>query len=143
MKKQKHSKNYNSMRCPYCGSSVVLRPAEGIYTKGYENTLLYVCSNYPECDAYVKCHPGTTIPMGQLADKKLRSLRQRAHNSFNKLYESGLMTRKEAYIWLADRIMLPAGQAHIAEFGEYYCLEVIRESDNYMRNHFRRLDKGA
>ncbi len=143
MKKQKKKKDFSSMRCPYCGSTVIFRSAEGIYSKPYDDALLCVCSRYPECDAYVKCHPGTRIPMGQLADKKLRSLRQQAHRSFNKLFESGLMTRKDAYEWLSDRMMLPAGMTHIGELGEYYCNEVIRESENYIKQNPGRFKMGA
>ncbi len=143
MKKQKKKKDYSSMRCPYCGSTVVFRSAEGIYSKPYDDSLLCVCSRYPECDAYVKCHPGTRSPMGQLADKKLRTLRRQAHRSFNKLFESGLMTRKDAYVWLSDRMMLPAGMTHIGELGEYYCGEVIRESENYLRNNLEDYRMGA
>lgn len=143
MKKRKKSKDFSSTRCPYCGSTVVFRPAEGIYSKHYENTLLCVCSRYPECDAYVKCHPGTRIPMGQLADKKLRSLRQQAHRSFNRLFESGLMTRKDAYEWLSEAIMLPQGMTHIGALGEYYCNEVIRESEAYLKRNQKEYRKGA
>ena len=143
MKKKKKSKDYSSMRCPYCGSTVVFRPADTIYTKAYDNALLCVCSKYPECDAYVKCHPGTRIPMGPLADKKLRKLRQQAHKSFNRLFESGLMTRKDAYVWLAEKLMLPGEKAHIGELGEYYCNEVIRESEIYLKNNLKKYGIGA
>ena len=143
MRKKKKSNDYSSMRCPYCGSTVVYRSAKGIYSKRYENAMLYVCSKYPECDAYVKCHPGTRIPMGQLADKKLRTLRQQAHKSFNRLFESGLMSRKCAYEWLSETIMLPQGWTHIGELGEYYCNEVIRESENYYQRIMKEHRIGA
>ena len=50
------------MRCQYCGGTVVLRSADGIYHENHSHTMLYVCSNYPRCDAYVRTHPGTNIP---------------------------------------------------------------------------------
>ena len=34
----------SAMRCPYCGSPVVLRSADGIYKENHANTKLYVCS---------------------------------------------------------------------------------------------------
>ena len=40
------------MRCQYCGGTAVLRSADGIYRKNPNHTMLYVCSNYPRCDAY-------------------------------------------------------------------------------------------
>ncbi len=137
MKKKKQSKDFSSMRCPYCGSTVVFRYADTIYEKPYVNALLCVCSRYPECDAYVRCHPGTRIPMGELADKNLRALRRQAHASFDRLYKSGLMTREQAYNWLSDRLMLPGGKAHIGELREYYCNEVIRESEIYLKNNLK------
>lgn len=61
----------SAMRCPYCGSPVVLRSADGIYKENHANTKLYVCSRYPACDAYVRVHEGTNKPVGSLADHML------------------------------------------------------------------------
>ena len=110
-KKQRKGINYDAMRCPYCGGSVVL----------------YVCSHYPECDAYVRVQNGTRIPIGSMANKKLRSLRKTAHDYFNQLYQSGLMEKQEAYQWLAGLIGAPLSEAHIGYLGEYYCKLVIDE----------------
>lgn len=90
--------------------------------------MLYICSNYPECDAYVRVHPGTNIPVGTMANRRLRELRKQAHREFDKLYKSGTMTKQEAYYWLAYMISAPLSQAHIGYLGEYYCEVVIRES---------------
>ena len=67
------------MRCPYCGAPVVYRSAEGIYKENHLDAMLYVCSKYPKCDAYVRVHAGTKIPVGSLANKELRNLRRIAH----------------------------------------------------------------
>ena len=56
------------MRCPYCGSPVELRSADGIYQDNRRGTWLYVCRNYPQCDAYVRVHAGTDIPVGTMAE---------------------------------------------------------------------------
>ena len=90
--------------------------------------MLYVCKRYPECDAYVSVHEGTRVPMGIMADGKLRKLRIEAHREFDKLFESGLMSRREAYEWLAHMTQSPMGKAHIGYLGEYYCQAVINES---------------
>ena len=44
--------------CPYCGRVSVLRPAEYVYGENaiVEGSLLYVCSGYPACRAYVGVH---------------------------------------------------------------------------------------
>ena len=66
-------KRKKPMRCPYCGALRVtdcdgdyeLKPRQG-------DTMLYVCSRYPECDAYVRVQPGKAIPLGTLANGDLR-----------------------------------------------------------------------
>ena len=108
--------------------------------------MLYVCKNYPACDAYVRVHPGTTIPMGTLANKKVRSLRCEAHKHFNKIYLKGIMTREEAYEWLSHMLGLPIADTHIGQMGEYYCQKVIEESKKLLVSHqkrsFPRADEG-
>lgn len=119
--------NYSAMRCPYCGGSVVFRSADGIYRDNSNGTMLYVCSHYPECDAYVRVRDGTRIPVGTMADRKLRMLRKTAHDYFDQLYQSGLMEKQEAYQWLSHLIDAPLSEAHIGYLGEYYCRLVIDE----------------
>jgi hypothetical protein len=88
-------KNRNAApRCPYCGSTAILRSADGIYLNNHNNTMLYVCKKYPICDSYVRVHPGTHIPMGTMANGKLRRLRTEAHWKFDQLYERGLINRR-------------------------------------------------
>ena len=130
MKKNKKRKglNFSQMRCPYCGSSVVYRSADGIYRDNSRKTMLYVCSHYPECDAYVRVHEGTNIPVGNLANHELRTLRRTAHYYFDQLYKTGMMSKQDAYQWLADLICAPLSEAHIGYLGEYYCKQVIEHS---------------
>ncbi len=125
------------MRCPYCGSPVLLRSADGIYQDNSRNTKLYVCSKYPQCDAYVRVHPGTNIPVGSLANSNLRSLRRKAHQYFDRLYMSGLMSKQDAYTWLAGILQAPLSQAHIGYLGEYYCQQVIDDSKKLLENRQR------
>ncbi len=66
--------------------------------------------------------------MGSLANHELRTLRRTAHYYFDQLYKSGRMTRQDAYRWLADKMRTPLSEAHIGQFGEYYCKQVIEES---------------
>lgn len=137
MKKQKKKRkglNYGQMRCPYCGSSVVYRSADGIYHDNSKDTMLYVCSHYPECDSYVRVHQGTNIPVGSMANHELRTLRRTAHYYFDQLYRSGYMTKQDAYQWLADLISAPISQAHIGYLGDYYCKQVIEQSRRLLKN---------
>ena len=77
MNKKKKRKGFNrsSMRCPYCGSPVIYRSADGIYRDNSRGTMLYVCSHYPECDAYVRVHTGTTEKHTVKRRKRLRSIK--------------------------------------------------------------------
>ena len=123
------------MRCPYCGAPVIFRSADGIYRDNSRQAMLYVCSRYPKCDAYVRVHPGTNIPVGELANHDLRTLRRTAHDYFDRLHQNGLMSKQDAYRWLATLISTPMSQAHIGYLGEYYCKKVITESRRLLERH--------
>lgn len=123
-----HLPGMRTMRCPYCKSPVQLRSADGIYRDNPHHEKLFVCAQYPKCDAYVRAHPGTNIPLGSLANKELRFLRRKAHEQFNKLFQLGLMSKNDAYSWLAAILNVPKSQAHIGYLGDYYCQAVIEES---------------
>ena len=135
MKKKKRNE---APRCPYCGSTAILRSADGIYLNNSKNTMLYVCKRYPICDAYVRVLPGTTIPLGTMADGRLRRLRTEAHRSFDQLHYRGLMSKSDAYKWLADISSTPLSEAHIGCFGEYNCRKVIAESNKLLSAQDRR-----
>lgn len=139
MKNRKHKKgiNYTSMRCPYCGSTVEYRSAAGIYKENHNNVMLYVCTKYPECDAYVRVHKGTNKPVGTLANYKLRALRNEAHKLLAEIQRRDIMTKQECYQWIANLIMAPLSQAHIGYLGEYYCQIVIDESKKLLQRKKR------
>ena len=50
-------KQKKSIRCPYCGGTAILRDASFVYGEKSYGGKVYVCSNYPKCDAYVGVHP--------------------------------------------------------------------------------------
>lgn len=103
--------------------------------------MAYVCSRYPACDSYVMAHPGTLEPMGSLAGPKLRQLRYATHREFNKLYQSGLMSKRDAYQWLAMTVQAPMAHAHIGHLGEYYCQVVIDESRKLLQERLEQQNK--
>ena len=126
-KKRKGVTNY-APRCPYCGSTTVYRSATGIYAENPDNVMLYVCTNYPACDAYIRTQKGTAIPIGEMANGKLRALRTDAHRLFNQLYLKRYMPKRTAYIWLSSVLGVPYEKAHIAQLSEMQCELVIRET---------------
>lgn len=126
-KKRKGVTNY-APRCPYCGSTTVYRSATGIYIDNPDDVMLYVCKNYPACDAYIRTQKGTAIPIGEMANGKLRALRTDAHRLFNQLYLKGYMPKQTAYGWLSSVLCVPQEKAHIAQLSELQCELVIRET---------------
>ncbi len=115
-----------NIRCPYCGSKALLRPAQLVRPSASLEDKVYVCARYPACDAYVAAHRDSQLPMGTLADRALRQKRRKAHFALNQLWEQGYMSRKEAYRWLQLQLGLPEAEAHIGHFSEYRCEQVIR-----------------
>lgn len=131
------------MKCPYCGAEVELKEAQFIYPNNWKSKnwgKMWVCSNYPECDSYVGCHKGTTIPLGRLANAKLRTLKKEAHKQFDPIWKSGLMSRGGAYRWLADMLRIDLKDCHIGMFDIGLCRKVIwlcRQQDNDIINSYR------
>ena len=115
-----------NIKCPYCGAKALLRPASMVRRGAAPGEEVYACARYPVCDAYVAAHRDSRLPMGTLADQKLRQKRREAHLALNRLWEYGCMSKKEAYRWLQVQLGLPESEAHIAHFSEFRCEQVIR-----------------
>ena len=90
----------------------------------------------------VGLYPGTNIPVGTLANRELRTLRNQAHHYFDQLYLSGLMSKQDAYLWLAGLLQVPLSKAHIGFLGEYYCNEVIAESKKLLERRRKQQPAG-
>ncbi len=121
--------------CPYCGSIAVLRDGEYVYGNRAKGEKLYVCSNYPECNAYVGVHKGTNIPLGTLANAEHRNKRIKAHKLFDSIRKNNLMTKKEAYRWMEYFMGLPKNEGHIANFSDYRCDELMNKCKEFLSNN--------
>lgn len=132
MKKKTKRHQTATVRCPYCGSLADIRPASEIYHDDSRKDFLYVCRNYPRCNAYVRVQPGTKQPMGPLANGDLRHLRIRAHRAFDQVWRSGVMPRETAYRWMADFFCIPLRDAHIGHFSEYRCQQLIEKCEDLL-----------
>lgn len=134
------------MKCPYCGAEVVLKDASFVYHKDKTQKKLkgekvWVCSNYPTCNSYVNCHKGTDIPIGRLANTRLRTLRQEAHKQFDVLWRSGLTSRQNAYVWLAMKLGLDINDCHIGMFDikmAQKTIHICKEQDNDLLTKYRK-----
>lgn len=111
--------------CPYCGDPAELVGGDRVYPHRPDlaGKRFYLCA---PCDAYVGCHPGTTEPLGRLADKALRRAKVAAHNAFDPLWQAGPMTRPEAYRWLAGALGVAPADCHIGQFDLGQCQRVIQ-----------------
>lgn len=132
----KKKRNYqDSMRCPYCGRAVQLRPASYVYGDDTINpeSYLYVCNGYPNhCDAYVGAYPNKK-PKGTLAHGELRHKRIKAHRALDQIWKNQYMTKHETYIWLSLRLGISRNEMHIGNFSDYYCGQVISECEKYVK----------
>lgn len=91
-------------RCRHCGAEVKLVSNAEIYGREYgEWPWAFLCQDQT-CRAYVGLHPFTGIPLGTLATASIRNARKAAKALFNPLWQSGEMTRDEAYVWLAGQL---------------------------------------
>lgn len=117
-----------NIKCPYCSSRALLCPASVVYgTKAADPAApYYICARYPICDAYVAAHKKICLPMGTLANAELRRKRIQAHAALGRLWESGLMSKKQAYLWLQAKLGLPGEETHIGRFSTFRCEQVIQ-----------------
>lgn len=122
-----------NIKCPYCGSRALLRPASVVYGERATDPAApyYVCARYPACDSYVAAHRNTRLPMGTLADSKLRRKRIQAHAAFDRLEKNGLMSKRQAYLWLQAKLNLPEQEAHIGKFSTFRCEQVIQLCESF------------
>lgn len=107
--------------CPYCGQQAALTDSKEVYrVRSYG--MIYICR---DCKAYVGCHKGTDIPLGRLADAKLRKAKMAAHKQFDPLWQSGRYTRTQAYTALARELGIEMSECHIGMFDDEQCRRVV------------------
>ena len=117
-----------SLTCPYCDGKVELKDSSIIYNgKSFGN--VYVCENYPKCDSFVGTHHGKTKPLGTLANARLRNKRKEAHSLYDQLWrgKNRIMSRGEAYRFMAKTLNVSQEQAHIGMLDYEQCKLLINE----------------
>lgn len=119
--------------CPCCGSKHVrVAHHDEIYGKAYGNwPWLYLCV---KCRAYVGMHPFTGIPLGFLADQETRDARKECKPAFEQLWQSGKLTRSQAYNELADALGLERGKAHFGWFDVDQCRKALSWAQSRLVN---------
>ncbi|WQZ00306.1 hypothetical protein Shy_CDS0029 [Escherichia phage Shy] len=99
--------------CDNCGSvNIEQTQNDRIYGRLFGDwPEIYYCH---DCKAAVGCHPGTIIPLGRMADRATRQLRQKVHDAFDPIWKSKLMSRSHAYDWLAGELGIASDDCHIS-----------------------------
>ena len=114
------------MKCQYDNAEVVLFMDSSFLYHGHDYGPVWVCT---ECKAYVGCHPGTTVPLGSVANAELRLLRKQCHQQFDKMWKHQGCSRLRAYEILSR--MMRIDNPHIGEFNIEQCqrlLSILRNS---------------
>lgn len=97
------------LACPECSKPMVLK--DGAFGK------FYGCTGFPQCKTTHGAHPDGA-PLGVPASAETRKARKEAHNQFDQLWKSGLITRKNAYAWLSSVF---GHEAHIGSMTKEQC----------------------
>lgn len=126
-----------------CSPNVSLTTNDRIYGRVHGNwPYVYFCD---DCKAAVGCHPDTHIPLGRMADKTTRHIRAKVHESFDPIWRSGLMSRSDAYRWLAAALNIEYDLCHISWLSREQLIEAREKSTVYFaeREHIveRRKEK--
>lgn len=108
------------MKCPYCGANVKLTSSRRVYG-GRDYGPIWLCEQYPTCDAYVGAHRGTTTPLGRLANAELRAEKKAVHDAFDPIWKHGGMRRAQAYAKLAELLGIESNDCHIGMFDVEMC----------------------
>ncbi|OQX08426.1 MAG: hypothetical protein BWK73_25495 [Thiothrix lacustris] len=113
--------------CNCCGSTSVSARKNSVVYRGKEYGAypwIYLCE---DCRAYVGIHRDTDIPLGTLADSRMRAARKRVKPPFEQLFDSDAakLSRAQAYAVLAEEMGIPASQCHFGMFTVDQCNQAL------------------
>ena len=115
-----YQKRRTRVKCPYCDRDAELITGDKLYPRRADlyTKKFYYC---PHDDAYVGCHVGTSAPLGRLANAELRAEKVKTHALFDPIWKSTMMSRTDAYKWLAEQMGLSVANCHIGMFDVDQC----------------------
>lgn len=125
--------------CHYCGQPARLVDGHWVYPHrpDLKSKVFWMCD---PCDAWVGCHKAKkdggrgngTLPLGRLANTRLRKLKQEAHRVFDPLWKNGpFRNRTSAYRWLSRQLDISYADCHIGLFDDVTCERVINTVREY------------
>lgn len=132
-----------TVTCNYCNAPANLESSIKVYRRDYG--LMYICSNYPACDAYVGVHKSNNKPLGRLANKELRQWKNKAHAAFDPLWQAKYkkrlkergadyrksFARSSGYKWLANELNIDRKDCHVGMFDVDTCKRVVEICSRY------------
>lgn len=81
--------------------------------------------NRSSCAGSVGAHPNGK-PLGFPADNRTKTARSNAHEEFDRIWKTGIMSRTSAYAWMSEKLGLTPRTAHIGEFDAETCEKLRR-----------------
>lgn len=126
--------------CNVCDTGVIqlVKAKVSFSTKQDKWPYIFTC---PHCNAAVGCHPNTLRPLGPLAPAHIRALRAKAHFALDPLWESGLMSRDNAYKWLAKELGLDVDSCHIVQLDRRQLTQAILLARQYFKERENSIPK--
>lgn len=124
----------HDVKCPECGSKMILRETTKFKWDNGENRLFYGCVRWPACRGTHGAHPNGA-PLGTPADSETKQARIRAHAAFDQLWKPARarMTQDEAYLWMQSKMGLKSSEAHIGKFNIEQCDTLVRHVEAHSK----------
>lgn len=117
------------IECPVCKRQMTLR-------RHAQYGLFWGCDSYASCGTSHGARPDGT-PLGEPATRETKEWRVRAHAAFDPLWQSGKLTRNEAYDWLCQVMNKTLEKGHIALFSVEECQQLIEHVKARSRSQLR------
>lgn len=118
----------HNLLCPECGKGMVLRTDSKFKSHGF----WYACSNWPTCRGTHGAHADGS-PLGTPANQETKRWRIRAHSVFDRLWQSHIMSRADAYRFLAQNLEIPLDKCHIGSFSMPQCQKVVEICESHAK----------
>ena len=71
---------------------------------------------------------------------KPKQLRAKCHLIFDSIWKEGLMSRKDAYEWLANKMFIDVNHCHFRQFGRQQMLIALELSIKYLNDNYTNHD---
>lgn len=122
--------------CPYCNIASELKPNSVVYGDNSKyQANIWLCVNYPRCDAFIGVYPAPSapIPVGTMANGRLRFLRSQIHRLLEprwrksktwKITPGERLSKNAAYKQVASQLGW-GNKLHVAVLDEDQCLKAL------------------